>query len=89
MARIEWEDDPVPLSEAIAHGLARHESAPFRIRKNRGDIVFEVGVPDFSRGGDFDPPEVTSEGSVELTSWHSVAEDSARREWPRDGWVLG
>lgn len=67
------------LDEALAHGTARHERSPWRIRKGK----CQVGAPVVKDG----LPKKTKDGDLVLT-WRPVTEDLAKRTWSSTGWIL-
>lgn len=69
------------LDEAIEHGRAHHETAPFRIWDGR----FQVAEPEFDDKGHAQRDE---DGYLVVAEWHEIAEDFALDRWPTKNWIL-
>lgn len=76
----------VSLDEAIESGKARHLTAPFRIRKEAGRAVYEVGRPIFNEDGS--PKKMDAYGYAVCSTWKRVSESTVRENWPRFGWLV-
>ena len=71
------------LLEAIDHGVATHEVAPYRIRM-KAHLKFQIGYPTMDGSG---LPNEDDAGKV-ILDWKGMSRSEALDMFPNAGWVL-